>query len=322
MSGLTPSLLAVTRRRAPGAIHFVRKVSTSEQSREREIDIIRRLRKQERIIKVTLEADINDFLQRLGLLYKPKSALDEAVQTALRQNKYISTERQMHAETMSGLGTEISDHFDEFKKHLKDFEEEPYPEWQPGDSDIFLRRLDDPRHKHEHLEADMNTKAKDVGRLLDKADKHHESLLKVRDVMREKGVKAAEALADKIVDSHSFDSAPIDAPLDPVDLDAIDEDTPTIRNSMEPQGRQHTEFDRPRFPRRFTVNIYEVIQHIAEGLGANTHENYTNQLAGRIDREICHKLYRDQIRIFHQVAYVERVWMLRRVLQIFYEIFP
>ncbi|KAI5199002.1 hypothetical protein E4T38_07233 [Aureobasidium subglaciale] len=232
MSGLTPSLLAVTRRRAPGAIHFVRKVSTSEQSREREIDIIRRLRKQERIIKVTLEADINDFLQRLGLLYKPKSALDEAVQTALRQNKYISTERQMHAETMSGLGTEISDHFDEFKKHLKDFEEEPYPEWQPGDSDIFLRRLDNPRHKHEHLEADMNTKAKDVGRLLDKADKHHESLLKVRDVMREKGVKAAEALADKIVDSHSFDSAPIDAPLDPVDLDAIDEDTPTIRNSM------------------------------------------------------------------------------------------
>ncbi|KEQ97563.1 hypothetical protein AUEXF2481DRAFT_3363 [Aureobasidium subglaciale EXF-2481] len=231
MSGLTPSLLAVTRRRAPGAIHFVRKVSTSEQSREREIDIIRRLRKQERIIKVTLEADINDFLQRLGLLYKPKSALDEAVQTALRQNKYISTERQMHAETMSGLGTEISDHFDEFKKHLKDFEEEPYPEWQPGDSDIFLRRLDNPRHKHEHLEADMNTKAKDVGRLLDKADKHHESLLKVRDVMREKGVKAAEALADKIVDSHSFDSAPIDAPLDPVDLDAIDEDTPTIRNS-------------------------------------------------------------------------------------------
>ncbi|KAI5241531.1 hypothetical protein E4T43_05342 [Aureobasidium subglaciale] len=215
MSGLTPSLLAVTRKRAPGAIHFVRKVSTSEQSREREIDIIRRLRKQERIIKVTLEADINDFLQRLEALYKPKPALDKAVQTALRQNKYISTERQMHAETLSGLGTEISDHFDEFKKHLKDIEEEPYPEWQPGDSDIFLRRLDDPRHNHEHLEADMKTKAKDVGRLLDKADKHHESLLKVRDVMREKGVKAAEALADKIVDSHSFDSAPIDAPLDP-----------------------------------------------------------------------------------------------------------
>ncbi|KAI5202854.1 hypothetical protein E4T39_04551 [Aureobasidium subglaciale] len=231
MSGLAPSLLAVARRRAPRATKFVRQISMSEQSRERELDIIRRLRRQERITTATVEADINNFLQRLKPLYKTKPALENAVQTALRQNKYISTERQSHAELISGLGTEISDHFDEFKKHLRDIEEAPYPEWQPGDSDVFLRRLDDTRLKHEYFETDMKTKAKDVGRLLDKADKHHQALMKVRDVLREKGVEAAEALADKIIDSNSSDYAPINAPLEPVDLDAIDEDTPPIFDS-------------------------------------------------------------------------------------------
>ena len=235
MSGST---LAVLRWRVSRVAISVRNSSTSQQSRQQDLDIIRRLRRQERITATTLDADIDDFLQRFDTLYKSKSAIEETVKTALRQNKYISTVRLNQTRNLASFGQEIVDHFDDLKKHIKDLGEEPYPEWQPGDSDVVLRQLDDPNLKPEDLERELATRHKDVKRLLDQADEQYQALAKARAALHEKGVAAAEAIADDFVNSHSsdYDFANINVPLDPVDLDTIDEDT----TSMLAQLRRET----------------------------------------------------------------------------------
>jgi len=235
---MSSSTLAVLRWRVPRVAISVRNSSTSQQSRQQDLDIIRRLRRQERITATTLDADIDDFLQRFDTLYKSKSAIEETVKTALRQNKYISTERLNQTRNLASFGQEIVDHFDDLKKHIKDLGEEPYPEWQPGDSDVVLRQLDDPNLKPEDLERELATRHKDVKRLLDQADEQYQALAKARAALHEKGVVAAEAIADDFVNSHSSDYnfANINVPLDPVDLDTIDEDT----TSMLAQLRRET----------------------------------------------------------------------------------
>jgi len=222
MSG---SILAAVRWRVPRSVVSVRSSSTSRQSRQKDIDIIRRLRRQERITAATLDAELDDFLQRFDAFYTSSSASEEAVSTALRQKKYISTERLSHTKNMGKFGQEIVDDFNDLKKHIKDLETEPYPNWQPGDSDVVLRQLDDPNLKTQDLESEMNTRHKDVKRLLDQADEHYEALVKTRQALRERGAAAAEAVADDFVNSHSsdYDFANLNVSLDPVDLDTIDE---------------------------------------------------------------------------------------------------
>ncbi|CAD0100588.1 unnamed protein product [Aureobasidium mustum] len=232
MSSSTLSHLAVPRWRVPQVFGSVRNNSTSHQARQKHLNIIRRLQRQERITAATLDADIDDFLQRFDHFYKSKSANDEAVKTALRQNKYISTERLNHDNYISIFSQEIVEHFNDMKKHLKDLKEEPFPDWQPGDSDVVLRQLDDPNLKPEDLETELKTREKDVIRLLDKADEHHAALVKARETLREKGVVAAEAVADNYINAHISDYANIDVPLDPVDLDTIDEDSTAILASV------------------------------------------------------------------------------------------
>jgi hypothetical protein len=223
MSGPT---LAVLRWRVPRVAVSVRNSSTSQQARQKDIDIIRRLRRQERITAATLDAEIDDFLQRFDTFYMSRSASEEAVKYAMRQNKYVSTERLSQTNNLAHFGQEIINHFDDLKKHIKDLDEEPYPNWQPGDSDVVLRQLDDPNLKPEDLESELKTRHKDVKRLLDQADEHYQALAKARTALREKGVAAAEAVADDFVNSRSSDYnfANINVPLDPVDLDTIDED--------------------------------------------------------------------------------------------------
>ncbi|CAD0095835.1 unnamed protein product [Aureobasidium vineae] len=226
------SPLSVARWRVPRIVGTVRSSSNSSQSTQKELEIIRRLQRQERITAATLDADIDDFLQRFDHFYKPMSAIDKSVQSALRQNKYISTERLGHDNNISVFSKEIIGHFNDLKKHIKDYKEEPFSTWQPGDSDVVLRQLNDPNLKPEDLESEMRTREKDVTRLLDQADNHYEALVKARETLREKGVRAAEAVADSFVNSHTSDYANIDAPLDPVDLDTIDEDTTAILASL------------------------------------------------------------------------------------------
>lgn len=220
------SALTVLRWCRPRAGIFVRSSSTTQQSRQKDVDIIRRLRRQERITAATLDADLDDFLQRFDTFHTSTSASEEAVATGLRQKKYISTERLSYTTNMAKFGQEIIDHFNDLKKHIKDLETEPYPNWQPGDSDVVLRQLDDPNLKPEDLENEMNTRLKDTKRLLDQADEHYNALVQTRQTLREKGVAAAEAVADDFVNSHSsdYDFANLNVPLDPVDLDTIDED--------------------------------------------------------------------------------------------------
>ncbi|KAI4753732.1 hypothetical protein E4T52_14008 [Aureobasidium sp. EXF-3400] len=223
MSGST---LAVLRWRVPRVATSVRNSSTSQQARQKDVDIIRRLRRQERITAATLDADLDDFLHRFDTFHTSAAASEKAVATALRQKKYISTERLSYTHNMAKFGQEIIDHFNDLKKHIKDLDEEPYPNWQPGDSDVVLRQLDDPNLKPEDLESELKTRHKDVKRLLDQADEHYQALAKARTALREKGVAAAEAVADDFVNSRSSDYnfANINVPLDPVDLDTIDED--------------------------------------------------------------------------------------------------
>jgi hypothetical protein len=221
--------LAAIRWRVPRLAAYVRNNSTSQQSRQQDLDIIRRLRRQERITAATLDAEVDDFLQRLETF--SRSRVDsETVKTALRQNKYISTERLSHGSNSAHFGREIVDYFNDLKMHIKDLEKEPYPEWQPGDSDVVLRQLDDPNLKPEDLESELKTRQKDVKRLLDQADQHYEALVRTKEALRERGVAAAEAVADNFVNSRSsdFNFASINTPLDPVDLDTIDEDTSAI----------------------------------------------------------------------------------------------
>jgi hypothetical protein len=223
------SSLTAIRWRVPRLAVYVRNNSSSQQSRQQDLDIIRRLRRQERITAATLDAEVDDFLQRLETF--SKSRLDnETVKNALRQNKYISTERLSHGSNLAHFGREIVDHFNDLKMHIKDLEKEPYPEWQPGDSDVVLRQLDDPNLKPEDLESELKTRQKDVKRLLDQADQHYEALVRTKEALRERGVAAAEAVADNFVKSQSsdFNFASINTPLDPVDLDTIDEDTSAI----------------------------------------------------------------------------------------------
>jgi hypothetical protein len=223
------SSLTAIRWRVPKPAAYVRNNSNSQQSRQHDLDIIRRLRRQERITAATLDAEVDDFLQRLGTF--SKSRLDnESVKTALRQNKYISTERLSHGNNFAHFGQEIVDHFNNLKMHIKDLEKEPYPEWQPGDSDVVLRQLDDPNLKPEDLESELKTRQKDVKRLLDQGDQHYEALVRSKEAVRERGVAAAEAVADNFVNSQSsdFNFASINTPLDPVDLDTIDEDPSAI----------------------------------------------------------------------------------------------
>jgi hypothetical protein len=222
--------LAAIRWRVPRVARFVRSTSTSQKPRQEDLDIIRRLRRQERITAATLDAEIDDFLQRFDTFVNSRLSSGEAVNTAMRQNKYISTERLSHSKNLAQFGQEIIDHFNDYKMHIKDLDEEPYPEWQPGDSDVVLRQLDDPNLKPGDLESELKTRHKDVKRLLDQADDHYDALVRTREALREKGVAAAEAVADKFVNSHSsdFDFANFNIPLDPVDLDTIDEDTSAI----------------------------------------------------------------------------------------------
>ncbi|KAK6001784.1 hypothetical protein QM012_002274 [Aureobasidium pullulans] len=232
MSGSVLSHLAVLRWRVPRAINSARNNSTSHQARQKHLNIIRRLQRQERIVAATLDADLDDFLQRFNYFYKSKSVNDETVKTALRQNKYISTERLNYDNNITTFGQEIIEHFNDLKKHLNDLKEEPFLDWQPGDSDVVLRQLDDPNLKPEDLQIELNTRARDVTRLLDQADQRHAALVKAREALREKGVAAAEAVADSFVNAHISDYANIDVPLNPVDLDTIDEDSMAILASM------------------------------------------------------------------------------------------
>jgi hypothetical protein len=222
--------LAAIRWRVPRVVGFVRNNSTRQQTRQEDLDIIRRLRRQERITAATLDAEIDDFLQRFDTFVKPRLSSGEAVNTAMRQNKYISTERLSHSKNLAQFGQEIIDHFNDDRMHIKDLDTEPYPDWQPGDSDVVLRQLDDPNLKPGDLESELKTRHKDVKRLLDQADEHYDALTRTREALREKGVAAAEAVADKFVNSHSsdFDFANVNISLDPVDLDTIDEDTSAI----------------------------------------------------------------------------------------------
>jgi hypothetical protein len=229
------SILTASRWRVPRLAVFVRNNSTSQQSRQQDLDIIRRLRRQERITAATLDAEVDDLLQHLETF--SKSRVDsETVKTALRQNKYISTERLSHGSNAAHFGREIVDYFNDLKMHIKDLEKEPYPEWQPGDSDVVLRQLDDPNLKPEDLESELKTRQKDVKRLLDQADQHYQALVRTKEALRERGVAAAEAVADNFVNSRSsdFNFASINTPLDPVDLDTIDEDTSAL---LAPLGR-------------------------------------------------------------------------------------
>lgn len=232
MSRFAFSHLAVIRWRAPRITGSVRNNSTSQQARQKYLNIIRRLQRQERISAATLDADIDDFLQRFEYFYKSKSANDETVNTALRQNKYISTERLHHDNNITNFSQEIIEHYNDLKKHLKDLKEEPFPNWQPGDSDVVLRQLDDPNLKPEDLQIELKTREKNVTRLLNKAEEHHAALVKAKETLREKGVVAAEAVADNFVNAHVSDYANIDVPLNPVDLDTIDEDYMAILASM------------------------------------------------------------------------------------------
>ncbi|KAG9569673.1 hypothetical protein KCU77_g16231, partial [Aureobasidium melanogenum] len=232
MPGSALSHLAALRWRVPRIIGCVRNNSTSQQARQKHLNIIRRLQRQERITAATLDADIDDFLQRFEYFYKPKSANDESVNTALRQNKYISTERLHHDNNITNFSQEIIEHYNDMKKHLQDLKEEPFPDWQPGDSDVVLRQLNDPNLKPEDLRVELKTREKDVARLLEKAEEHHAALVKAKETLHEKGVAAAEAVADKFVNAHVSDYANIDVPLNPVDLDTIDEDHTAILASM------------------------------------------------------------------------------------------
>ncbi|KAG9818453.1 hypothetical protein KCU98_g18522, partial [Aureobasidium melanogenum] len=232
MSRFAFSHLAVIRWRVPRITGSVRNNSTSQQARQKYLNIIRRLQRQERISAATLDADIDDFLQRFEYFYKSKSANDETVNTALRQNKYISTERLHHDNNITNFSQEIIEHYNDLKKHLKDLKEEPFPNWQPGDSDVVLRQLDDPNLKPEDLQIELKTREKNVTRLLNKAEEHHAALVKAKETLREKGVVAAEAVADNFVNAHVSDYANIDVPLNPVDLDTIDEDYMAILASM------------------------------------------------------------------------------------------
>lgn len=232
MSGPALSHLASLRWRVPRVIASVRNNSTTQQARQKHLNIIRRLQRQERIAAATLDADIDDFLQRLEPFYKSRAANDDTVNTALRQNKYISTERLYYDNNLTKLSQEIIEHFDDLKKHLSDLKEEPFSAWQPGDSDVVLRQLDDPNLKPGDLETELKTREKDVLRLLEKADEHHAALVKAREALREKGVAAAEAVADNFVNAHVSDYANIDVPLNPVDLDTIDEDSTAILASI------------------------------------------------------------------------------------------
>ncbi|KAH0371940.1 hypothetical protein KCU65_g1429, partial [Aureobasidium melanogenum] len=232
MSGSALSHLAVMRWRVPRVIGPVRNNSTIQQARQKHLDIIRRLQRQERISAATLDADIDDFLQRFEYFYKSKSANDDTVNTALRQNKYISTERLHYDNHITNFSQEIIEHFNDLKKHLADLREEPFSNWQPGDSDVVLRQLNDPNLKPGDLETELKTREKDVVRLLEKADEHHAALVKAREALREKGVPAAEAVADNFVNAHVSDYANIDVPLNPVDLDTIDDDPSAILASI------------------------------------------------------------------------------------------
>ncbi|KAG9625619.1 hypothetical protein KCU95_g14808, partial [Aureobasidium melanogenum] len=232
MSRFAFSHLAVIRWRAPRITGSVRNNSTSQQARQKYLNIIRRLQRQERISAATLDADIDDFLQRFEYFYKSKSVNDETVNTALRQNKYISTERLHHDNNITNFSQDIIEHYNDLKKHLKDLKEEPFPNWQPGDSDVVLRQLDDPNLKPEDLQIELKTREKNVTRLLNKAEEHHAALVKAKETLREKGVVAAEAVADNFVNAHVSDYANIDVPLNPVDLDTIDEDYMAILASM------------------------------------------------------------------------------------------
>jgi hypothetical protein len=95
---------------------------------------------------------------------------------------------------------------------------------------VVLRQLDDPNLKPEDLESELKTRQKDVKRLLDQGDQHYEALVRSKEAVRERGVAAAEAVADNFVNSQSsdFNFASINTPLDPVDLDTIDEDPSAI----------------------------------------------------------------------------------------------
>lgn len=160
MSGRASIQLTTARWRAPSIITSARNLSTSPWSFQgtadtrssQDVDIIRRLRKHERSTAAALNADLDDFLDRFDRFYKPKSTVDEGVQTALRQNKYISTERLRHDETVATIGKDVVEQYGEFRKHLKDYEEEPYPEWQPGDSDVVTRQLSQSSRKLQDYE--------------------------------------------------------------------------------------------------------------------------------------------------------------------------
>lgn len=232
MSGSAFSHLAVRRWHGPRIIGSVRNNSTIQQARQKHLDIIRRLQRQERITAATLDADIDDFLQRFDYFYKSKSAIDRTAATGLQQNKYISTERLSHNNNITNFSQEIIEHFNDLKKHLQDLKEEPFSDWQPGDSDVVLRQLNDPNLKPEDLQTELKTREKDVIRLLDQANQHHAALVKARETLRERGVAAAEAVADNFVNAHKSDYVNIDVPLDPVDLDTIDEDSASILASM------------------------------------------------------------------------------------------
>lgn len=216
---------------------LARRFSSCPPLSRQDADIIRRLRRQERLTSVALQADIDDFLHRLQALYKPKSAINSSTKSALLQTKYISTERLKHDENVATLGSDVVKQFTEIKDHLKDLEVEPYPRWQPGDSDIVLRRLSDPSLKLEQVELERKIREKETNAGLDNIQEQHKGLEATKNAWITRGRAAAEAVANDFVGKRRSDYAHVSAALDPVDLDTISEDMPGSTISEETTER-------------------------------------------------------------------------------------
>jgi hypothetical protein len=165
-----------------------------------------------------------------------QAALDHRDPTTGAPTKYISTERLKQADSVAFIGQEIIEHFTELKEHLRDLEAEAYPDWKPGDSDMLLRRLSDPSLKLDDFENEMKTKADEVNRSLDQVGEHFRALSRTRQVLNERGLYAAEDVADKFVRRNQSQFTPINVGLTPRDLDSVSEDPPSVLASLEKES--------------------------------------------------------------------------------------
>lgn len=208
---------------------FARRFSTCPRRSSNDAEIIRRLRRQERLTAVTLEAEIDDLLHQMSLMHEPKSTLENSAQAAVRQNKYIGTERLRGLEVMSSQAQDATKQFNEFKEHLKDLEQEPHPQWQPGDSDVVIRNLSNPNLQVQEIELEMKTRAKDTHAGLDTIEEHYKGLLAVKNAWLTRGRAAAMAVADDFVTNRKSDyKHNTHATPNSDDLDDITGDMPSL----------------------------------------------------------------------------------------------